>query len=185
MKRIVNESHPLFVSPFSEADQLKLAGFCCGDTIDGRYCTQWICGSDCLDSINRHGTKVWLYRDSTGGVVGYGSLGKTRWRWPPPDGDYTNLLMIPMLGIDQRFHGQPPGNPAQRYSHRIVEHLISEAEIWNASLPKSVNVVTLTVRESNERAQRLYRALDFAFIEGERRRNDFLVMARRLLRPKA
>jgi hypothetical protein len=99
--------HQLSAELFTEADQQELVGFSCGDSVVGKACTEWIRGSDVLDSMQR-GSGVWLYRNPAGDVVGFGSLGPIRWRWPLPDGDYAKLVIIPMLGIDERFQGQPP-----------------------------------------------------------------------------
>ena len=38
-------------------------------------------------------------------VVGFASLGPTRWRWPLPNGTHTNLAYIPMVGLAKPFHG--------------------------------------------------------------------------------
>lgn len=120
--------HPLqlFAAQFTEADQTRLVGFSCGEEPWSRHVAQWIQGSDVLDSMKR-GTRVWLFESTQGEVVGFGSLGTSRWRWPPPNGESTTILLIPMLGIDIRFHGQP-SDPDWRFSHQLMSHLISEGQ---------------------------------------------------------
>lgn len=108
--------YQLYADEFTEADQAKLVGFSCGDTTSGRYCTQWIRGSDVVDSI-KQGTKVWLYRNEADRIIGYGSIGPIRWRWPPPDGKYTNLFTSPWWELTSNFtvnHRTRPGGTRTR-----------------------------------------------------------------------
>ncbi len=55
--------HPdeLSVRPFKEADQVRLVGFSYGSDKWSRHVGEWIRGSDVIDSMERHGTKVWLF----------------------------------------------------------------------------------------------------------------------------
>ncbi len=152
----------LYADAFTKADQDDLVGFSCGETKSGRYCTEWILGSGAVDSMNR-GTSVWLYRTSAGQVVGYGSVGVVNWRWPLPDGKYTRLLYIPMLGIDQKFHGQPP-DPDWRYSRQIMQQLIAEAIRINGERKNPVEYLLLVVDPGNEAAIQLYQRFDFELI---------------------
>ena len=66
----------------------------------------------------------------------------------------------------------------------MLEHLIGEAEEWNATLKRSADLLVLMVREVNHRARRLYFNVGFRVIDGERRgkNQDHLLMARRLRR---
>lgn len=70
---------------FSKAEQARLVGFSCGQQPWERHVTEWILGSDVFDSIQR-GTRVWLFETADGQIVGFGSVGTSVWRWPPPDG---------------------------------------------------------------------------------------------------
>lgn len=161
-----------------EADQKDLVGFSCGDTDYGRASTQWITGSDVFDSIKR-GTNVWLYRNQAGDVIGFGSIGPIRWRWPLPDGSYTNLLIIPMLGIDERYHGQPP-DVQWRYSHQILNHLIYEARSPASESSHPIEWLLLMVHPDNQRAIRLYEQFDFKLIPDVTRGAGYVVMKHRL-----
>ena len=119
--------HPyqLYAVEFKEADQARLAGFSCGDEAWSRHVAEWIRGSDVLDSM-KMGTKVWLFENAEGVIVGFGSVGRTTWRWPPPDGSPTTVMLIPMLGLGTRFHGQPP-DPDWRFARQVMSHLINTA----------------------------------------------------------
>ena len=118
--------HQLYAVPFTEADQARLAGFSCGEEPWARHVSEWILGSDVLDSMKR-GTRVWLFETAAGEIVGFGSVGTSRWRWPPPDGTRTPIVLIPMLGVAERFYGKPPDRE-WRYSRQIMGHLIAEAQ---------------------------------------------------------
>ena len=147
---------------FTEADQKELVGFSCGDSVVAGTCNEWIKGADVLESMSR-GTHVWLYRNSKDAIVGFGSVGRCRWRWPLPDGDHTNLVLVPMLGIDERFQGQPP-DKEWRYSRQIMDHLIYEAREIASAARKPIEWLLLLVHPNNERAVKLYEAFDFEVI---------------------
>jgi hypothetical protein len=76
---MTDHPHQLYAIEFSEADKTRLAGFSCGDEPWSRHVTEWILGSDVLDSMKR-GTRVWLFETEGGEVVGFGSLGTSQWR---------------------------------------------------------------------------------------------------------
>ena len=103
---MTDHPHQLYAVEFTEAGQARLAGFSCGDEAWARHVTEWVLGSDVLESMKR-GTRVWLFENAAGDVVGFGSIGTSVWRWPPPDGARTTIVLIPMLGLDARFRGQP------------------------------------------------------------------------------
>ncbi len=46
---------------------------------------------------------------------------------PPPEGTRTTIVLIPMLGLEKKYHGEPPA-PEWRYSRQIMGHLIAEAQ---------------------------------------------------------
>lgn len=168
----------LYADAFTEADRGDLVGFSCGESKSGKFCTEWIIGSGAFDSMNR-GSSVWLYRINTGQVVGYGSVGLVNWRWPIPGGKYTRLLYIPMLGIDQKFHGQPP-DPDWRYSRQIMQHLVAEAIRTNGERKKPAEYLLLLVDPNNEAAIRLYQRFDFQLIPNVTYGANLSVMKHRL-----
>jgi hypothetical protein len=85
---MTDHPHQLYAVDFTEADQARLGGFSCGDEPWSKHVTEWILGSDVLDSMKR-GTRVWLFETAQGEVVGFGSVGTSEWRWPPPKGSKT------------------------------------------------------------------------------------------------
>lgn len=172
--------HPdqLFAVPFSEADQERLVGFSCGNESWSRYVSEWLLGSDVLDSMKK-GTRVWLFENQDKEVVGFGSLGTSRWKWPPPDGARATIALIPMLGVDKEYHGMPE-DPEWRFSHQIMGHLIAEAEKLALSGREAglghINWLVLMVHRENARAIRFYEQCGFEIIPGVVRRNDHVVM---------
>ena len=174
---MTDHPHQLFAVEFTEADQPRLVNFSCGDAVWARHVAEWIRGSDVLDSIKK-GTKVWLFETADDEIVGFGSVGPARWRWPPPDGSYTRLLLVPMLGLDIRFQGQPP-NPELRFARQIMSHIISEAHAISQEAGKSgkpIDWLVLLVHRENQRAIRFYEKCGFEQIPNVVRDNDHLVM---------
>ncbi|HTN75163.1 MAG TPA: N-acetyltransferase [Pirellulaceae bacterium] len=171
--------HQLYAVPFTAADQARLAGFSCGDEPWSRHVAEWILGSDVLESMQRFGTRVWLFETESGAIVGFGSLGTTVWRWPPPDGTRTTIALIPMLGLDARYQGAPP-DPTWRYSRQIMAHLIAEAQgiarDWPTANDQRPDWLVLMVHRDNARAIRFYEQCGLEQIPGVLRRNDHLVM---------
>ena len=153
--------HQLFAVPFSEADQVRLVGFSCGEEPWSRHVAEWILGSDVFESMKR-GTRVWLFETEAREIVGFGSIGTSRWKWPLPDGAYTKIVLLPMLGIAEPFIGQP-SDPEWRYSLQIIEHLIAEARQlthdWPDGAVDKLKWLALTVHRDNARAIRFYERL--------------------------
>ena len=118
--------YQLYADLLTEEDRSDLVQFDCGSGKWAEAATEWIQGSDVWESMKNRKTRVWLYRNEQNVLVGYGSLGFTRRKWPPPDGPHGNLQIIPMLGLDHHFHGKPPDRQ-WRYSHQIISHLRYEA----------------------------------------------------------
>lgn len=170
--------HQLFSVEFTEADQARLVGFSCGDEAWSKHVAEWILGSDVLDSIKR-GTRVWLFETGQGEVVGFASIGTSVWRWPPPNGARATVALIPMLGIDAQYRGQPP-ELEWRYSRQIMSHLIAEAQTiareWTGDAAIKPQWLVLMVHRDNTRAIKFYEQGGFELIPDVVRRNDHLVM---------
>ena len=62
--------YQLHATPFTEADQARLVGFSCGDASWSRHVTEWILGSDVLDSMKRN-TRVWLFETAENEIIGF------------------------------------------------------------------------------------------------------------------
>jgi len=173
--------HPnqLCAVEFTAADQPRLVGFSCGVEPWSLHVTDWIRGSDVLESMTKWGTRVWLFETPTGDVVGFGSVGTSQWRWPPPDGAKTTIVLVPMLGIDARYRGQPP-DPTWRYSRQLMSHLIAEgqrtAREWNGDAETKPQWLVLMVHRDNTRAIKFYEQCGFELIPNVVRRKDHFVM---------
>lgn len=168
------ENQPLFADEFTPADQPFLAGLHCGDEPWSRAATEWITGSDVLESIANHETRVWVYRhtEADDSIVGFSSLSATGWqKWPPPSGKRSRLLYIPQLGLDQQYRGFPPSTD-WRYSNQIMEHLIGQAKLLacqirnNKPAKKHVNLLTLKVHRENQAARKVYQRYGFELLAG-------------------
>ncbi len=178
------EKYPLFVEQFTPEIQPALAQLHCGDEPWARAATEWIKGSEVVDSMERLQTSVWIYRDSDDAIIGFGSLEATGWqKWPPPDGRRSRLLYIRQLGIDFKYRGFPP-KQEYRYSRRILEHLIIQAtklagEIRDQKPPsKHVELLTLKVHHENISAQKLYRHYGFELLDGFKDNHHFAMSYR-------
>jgi hypothetical protein len=68
----------LQVVAFTPAMLAVVGGFDCGDEPYQQELAHWVL-NDAVPAQAR-GTKVWLYQNQAGEVVGYSSLGTTRWK---------------------------------------------------------------------------------------------------------
>jgi GNAT superfamily N-acetyltransferase len=111
----------------------------------------------------RKGTEVWMYADENDEVIGYGSL--CRSQWPDhgvlekvPKTKAVPISLIPAVGIDKRYQGGPPGAERnERYSHKILQHLIRAARNHTDRQP----YLGLYVHPDNVKAIALYRREHF------------------------
>jgi ribosomal protein S18 acetylase RimI-like enzyme len=112
--------------------------------------------NDAIPALLR-GTKIWLYVNQAGDIVGYGSLGITRWNYPDAAARKTALVIIPAVALSKEFWGKPDGPPQERYSSQILGHLLDEARNWPGQLP----AVGLFVHPDNLAAIKLYERFGF------------------------
>src|SRR4051812_24025574 len=141
--------------PFT-ADLLDHVGdFDCGDADYQRELATWLQVE--APGFLQRGTEVWLFAASDGDLVGFGSLGKTRWAYPDPAGKKHSLALIPAVAIRRIYWGKPDGPPEERYSSQILEFLLARAQ----ELPESEPAVGLFVHPDNQAAIRLYRRFGF------------------------
>ena len=137
----------------------RLADFDCGGEVWQREMTDWIKGGP--DGVLEHqaqGGEVWLYATDAREVVGFGALGVSNWRWPTNKDRPRRVSIITALGVDRRYHGQPPGPPEQRYASQILRDLIHEASQHREREP----LLGLFVHPENGRAIRFYERAGFA-----------------------
>jgi RimJ/RimL family protein N-acetyltransferase len=122
-----------------------------GDESYQRDLAAWM-REEAVTALER-GTKVWLYVNQGDEVVGYGSLGLTRWKYPEPTSRRSELVIIPAVALRKIFWGKPE----DRYSSQIMRHLLEEAKAWPGQLP----AMGLFVHPENHAAIRLYERFHF------------------------
>src|SRR5262249_13421036 len=149
---------------FTEAMLDRVAGFDCGDTEAALEVSNWIKAprgaGGALDEIEEMGTQVWLYEDTAGKVVGFGSLGVTAWRYPnPKKSTFVPMHIIPFYGVQTPFKKNPPGDYKGHYSYQIFSDLIARALDW----PEKHRWLSLCVTPTNQGAIRLYEEFGFVF----------------------
>lgn len=139
--------------PFDPATMLPLvADFEFGSEPFDVEIATWL-REDSVQAVAR-GTQIWLYANSAGQIIGYGSLGTSNWRYPDPDSRRVTLA----VGLRKEFQGCPPGVPREeRYSSQIMLHLTAEAERFEPKVP----AVGLYVHRDNLRAAKLYERYGF------------------------
>lgn len=145
----------LQIVPFTAEMLDGVRDFNYGDQPYQKELADWIC-NHAARALGR-GTKIWLYRNSTPDIVGYSSLGLTRWHFPEPTSPKTELVIVPAVAIRQCYWGKPEGAPDTRYSSQIMRHLLDEARAWPGRLPG----VGLFVHPDNHAAIKLYARFGF------------------------
>jgi ribosomal protein S18 acetylase RimI-like enzyme len=152
----------------------EIQRFNCGEEVWEVEVSNWLkqpLGEDGALSSTRDTERpgrVWLYRLANGRLVGYGALGYTQWRWTKKKDPFLPLTVITWCAIHKEFWGLPEGPKEERYSHEIMDNLITEAMDDAATHP----ILGLAVHPENRRAIKFYR--DYEFIEGLEPRKDKL-----------
>jgi ribosomal protein S18 acetylase RimI-like enzyme len=165
----------LEVAEFLPADLPLVANFSCGIMPWAIAMSEWIKAPTTAKFGNsKHDTSVWLYYHPDGRIVGFGSLGTTRWKISIPDGPYEEFSLIPALAIQTAFQHLPPDhlNSNPTFSHQILSDLIGKA------MSQTPNFVVLFVHPQNSRAIALYHRFGFAELPGQH--GDYARMQRRL-----
>jgi ribosomal protein S18 acetylase RimI-like enzyme len=165
----------LRVQSFCAAHLRDVQDFTCGDKPWQVEVAQWIKGESADNALKRmaQGTEVWLYRNANGEVVGYGSLGKSEWSWPPPKGPKQAVSIIPFFGVQTRFQGEPKNSPRNaRFAYQILMDLVAKAAAHGTS------VLGLFVDEDNTRAIKFYELAGFMSltVAGKKYRRMFLYL---------
>lgn len=132
--------------------------FECGTTEVSRDMADWITGPRCLVSMAR-GTEIWLFRNDAGNLIGFGSVGRTKWSWPEPGCPSEDVAIIPAFALQSPYQGMPSdADKENKYACRIMRFLIERARTMN--VPR----VVLYVHPSNKAAISLYTYLLFDFL---------------------
>jgi ribosomal protein S18 acetylase RimI-like enzyme len=158
---------------FDKSRLPDVSTFECGD-VGEPWCddvSNWIKSDEgVLVDMARFKTKVWLYHNAEGQLVGYGSLGISKWEWPDMASPRTKVHHIPYFGVDKAFHGLPAGPPEGRYGAVIIRDLIEEARARHA--PDITPIITLFVDERNHPAIKFYRRNEFRDYSEKRLESD-------------
>jgi ribosomal protein S18 acetylase RimI-like enzyme len=149
---------PDLLQPIAFAPELldEVQQFECGDEPYQKELAVWLF-QDAVTALER-GTKVWLYANQANAIVGFGSLGLTRWKYPDAGSPKTGLVIIPAVAVGRAFWGKPKGMPEDRCSSQIMRHLVAEALAWPGSLP----ALGLFVHPDNQAAIKLYSRFGFS-----------------------
>lgn len=135
--------------------------FHCGDEPWQVPLARWITGQateDALFWMQERGTRVWLYALPSGEVVGYGSLGVTRWALDPDSRKRSEIYILPMLALRSAFQGKPERAGSLKFSHQILGDLVAKAaRAESPALPG----VGLFVDTRNQPAISLYERFGF------------------------
>jgi hypothetical protein len=158
-------SDPLTRHMFSEDDLPDVQDFHCGDEPYEKEVADWLKGPDepgvdcAVNSIKDpdQPSRVWLYKVGEK-IVGFGSLAKSKWRWPGKNNDgFVPLSVIIWVGVPKEFWGKPEGPKEERYSAKILDDLLAEAD----SDAKTHSVLGLFVHKDNHRAIKFYKNSGF------------------------
>ena len=151
--------------PFSEADIAlpEVQAFDCGDDPWDLEVAEWIESrsgdNSVLEDMKQFGTEVWLYRDEDGLLVGYSSLGQTKYTWPVGTKKKETVSVIPFIGVQRGFRGEPRDavDRNDKYAYQILDDLLAYA----AGIKTRFPLVALSVDDRNTRAIRFYRHRGF------------------------
>jgi ribosomal protein S18 acetylase RimI-like enzyme len=157
--------------------------FHCGDEPWEVEVSTWIKSTDpdnsALADSAKWGTRVWVYLNGAGNVIGFGSLGLTDWTLnddflihltdhPPPQPlakakkkDREPVVIIPMVGLHRDFHGLPKGQEEVRYGKQVLLDLRAQAAVMG----QDRRALVLSVNPDNKRAIHFYVNNKFRLIE--------------------
>ena len=146
-------------------DMLSLfRGFDFGDESYHRELGTWLESE--AEIAMSHGTRLWAYATRDGDLVGYSSLGATRWNYPAPSSKKEVIVIIPAVAMRREFWGRPrEANRNERYSSQIMRHLLIQAECW----PNQPKAIGLYVHPENLSAINLYERFEFQLCHKEYR----------------
>ena len=159
---------------FGPEYQELVAEFECGADPWAHEQTEWIRNAPpfhgALWAMQTYKTTVWLHLVSVPPqaqpfVFGYSSLGYTNMQDPYPDGERCRIQYIPGLALAEQFHGQRVSQDGKKYSHVIMEHVLSVAA------GRKPDLIGLHVYPGNTKAIRLYQRFGFEVIGGPDKHN--------------
>ncbi len=151
-------------------DSLSLVQeFNCGSEEWAEFAARWIKEAPpfqgALKSMEKHGTRVWLYfacvdEHTEEILVGFSALGLTKWSIPGASDPKRTVGFLPMLAVAAAFQEKlaPEG---KKYSHFIMEDVMSMA------CKSNMSELCLYVHPGNIRAINLYKRFGFRQILDE------------------
>src|SRR5436305_14693726 len=98
-------SSRLSAKAFDEACQSEVTNFNCGENPWALTINEWIKSDDAIQRVQKKSTKVWLYYNDADKLVGYGSLGVTKWPIFSEE-PKKPVLILPNLGVQKEFQRQ-------------------------------------------------------------------------------
>ena len=112
-----------------------------------------------LEDMRQFGTEVWLHRNEEGQLVGYSSLGQTKYTWPVGTKKKETVNVIPFIGVQKQFQGEPRDaeNQNDKYAYQILDELLFYASSKTTRFP----LIALSVDDRNTRAIKFYRRRGF------------------------
>jgi ribosomal protein S18 acetylase RimI-like enzyme len=136
----------------------EVRSFDCGDAQWARTINEWITGGDAVQDMRKRGTKIWLYYDGSE-LVGYGSLGATKWPILFPEEPKKAVLILPNLGVQKVHQGKG-------YGKYICNHLVEQAQstyLKRVAEGKPIApLLGLLVHPENANAKGLYKSVGFS-----------------------
>ncbi len=152
---------------FTEADLTlpEIQSFHCGDERWDLEVADWIKSASgensVIEDMTRFGTEVWLHRDETGALVGYSSLGQTRYTWPLKGKKKELVSVIAFIGVHKDFKGEPKDAARDdKYAYQILDELLAYAA-EKAHAGTRYPLLVLSVDKKNTRAIRFYENREF------------------------
>lgn len=155
----------IVVSPYSLADAAAFAEFDCGSGRWAIKAAEWIKGFGVVRSLQR-GNEVLVYRNVSGELVGFASIGKNKWII---DDAPVDLSYLAMFAISARFQGlrAPDG---RKFSTLVLEDVIERAKHYNLGL------LGLHCHPDNEPAKQLYLRFGFIILKTTDRHGNLLMV---------
>jgi ribosomal protein S18 acetylase RimI-like enzyme len=150
--------------PFTEDALPAVQDFNCGDDAWALEVTEDLKNPECIAAWVKSGTaEAWLYITEQGELVGFGTLSERHWRYPnSKKSPRQPISVIPDVGVDMHFQGQPNVPGVKHYSDQILDHLRFEARQHTTRLP----VLGLCVHPENKRAIAWYSRVGFTRLDG-------------------
>jgi hypothetical protein len=156
-------SNNLVPVQFTANDIHRVANFQCGGLPYQWPLATWI-KEKSLPALESK-TRIWLYETEDHCLVGYGSVGTTK--WTIADMGEVKILVIPALAVQEIYWCKPAGVPREdQFSYQIIRHLKTQAIVRLKNSPVLKPKLGLFVHPDNEPAKRLYANTGFVEVPG-------------------